>query len=142
MPLSDTDIATGFRSEMYRLLKVLRKETRNDELLSLTERSTLAQIYQHTEILPGELAAMEKVTTQGMSQIINHLLEMGYILKTPSAEDRRKVIVTLTDAGKKLVRQRQQEKQEWLSRRITEKLTLKEKQTLTDAIDILTKLIG
>jgi DNA-binding MarR family transcriptional regulator len=142
MPLSDMDIATRFRSEMYRLLKVLRKETRNDELLSLTERSTLALIYQHTEILPGELAAMEKVTTQGMSQIINHLLEMGYILKTPSDEDRRKVIVTLTEAGRKLVRQRQQEKQEWLSRRISEELNAKQKQTLTDAIDILTKLIG
>lgn len=136
------DIATRLRSEIYRLIKVLRKETKNVELLSLTERSTLALVYQHTEILPGELAAMEKVTTQGMSQIVNHLMEMGYILKTPSAEDRRKVIITLTDAGKKLVRQRQQEKQEWLSHRISEQLNAKEKQTLTDAVDILTKLIG
>jgi DNA-binding MarR family transcriptional regulator len=142
MSLSDMDIATRLRSEIYRLIKVLRKETKNVELLSLTERSTLALVYQHTEILPGELAAMEKVTTQGMSQIVNHLMEMGYILKTPSAEDRRKVIITLTDAGKKLVRQRQQEKQEWLSHRISEQLNAKEKQTLTDAVDILTKLIG
>ena len=136
------DLATRLRSEMYRLVKVLRKETRNDELLSLTERSTLALVYQHTEILPGELALLEKVTTQAMSQIINHLLELGLILKTPSEADRRKVIVTLTDAGKKLVRQRQAEKQEWLNRRIAETLSAKEKQTLAEAIHILTKLIG
>lgn len=136
------DLATRLRSEMYRLVKVLRKETRNDELLSLTERSTLALVYQYTEILPGELALLEKVTTQAMSQIINHLLELGLILKTPSESDRRKVIVSLTDAGKKLVRQRQAEKQEWLNRRITETLSVKEKQTLADAIHILTKLIG
>ena len=136
------DLATRLRSEMYRLVKVLRKETRNDELLSLTERSTLALVYQYTEILPGELALLEKVTTQAMSQIINHLSELGLILKTPSEADRRKVIVTLTDAGKKLVRQRQAEKQEWLNRRIAETLSVKEKQTLADAIHILTKLIG
>lgn len=136
------DLATRLRSEMYRLVKVLRKETRNDELLSLTERSTLALVYQYTEILPGELALLEKVTTQAMSQIINHLLELGLILKTPSEADRRKVIVTLTDAGKKLVRQRQAEKQEWLNRRIAETLSAKEKQTLAEAIHILTKLIG
>lgn len=136
------DLATRLRSEMYRLVKVLRKETRNDELLSLTERSTLALVYQYTEILPGELALLEKVTTQAMSQIINHLLELGLILKTPSEADRRKVIVTLTDAGKKLVRQRQAEKQEWLNRRIAETLSAREKQTLAEAIHILTKLIG
>lgn len=136
------DIATRFRSEMYRMVKVLRKETPNEEMLSLTERSTLALISQHTEILPGELAAIEKITTQGMSQIINHLMELGYILKTPSSEDRRKVIITLTDAGRKLVRQRQQEKQEWLSRRIGQVLNAREKQTLADAVDIMTKLIG
>lgn len=136
------DLATRLRSEMYRLVKVLRKETRNDELLSLTERSTLALVYQYTEILPGELALLEKVTTQAMSQIINHLLELGLIIKTPSEADRRKVIVTLTDAGKKLVRQRQAEKQEWLNRRIAETLSAREKQTLAEAIHILTKLIG
>ena len=142
MGLSDMDLATRLRSEMYRLVKVLRKETRNDELLSLTERSTLALVYQYTEILPGELALLEKVTTQAMSQIINHLLELGLIIKTPSEADRRKVIVTLTDAGKKLVRQRQAEKQEWLNRRIAETLSAREKQTLAEAIHILTKLIG
>jgi len=142
MPLSDMDIAAGFRSQMYRLVKVLRRETKNDELLSLTERSTLGLIDQYSELLPGELAAMEKITTQGMSQIINHLMELGLLIKTPSAEDRRKVIVTLTEAGKKLVKQRRQEKQEWLTRAIGEKLNAKEKQTLADAADILAKLIG
>jgi DNA-binding MarR family transcriptional regulator len=136
------DIAAGFRSQMYRLVKVLRRETKNDELLSLTERSTLGLIDQYSELLPGELAAMEKITTQGMSQIINHLMELGLLIKTPSAEDRRKVIVTLTEAGKKLVKQRRQEKQEWLTRAIGEKLNAKEKQTLADAADILAKLIG
>ncbi len=73
----------------------------NCYLLSLTESSTLALIYQYSEILPSELAVMEKVTTQSMSQNINKLLELGYIKKTSSKTDKRKVIITSTTSGKK-----------------------------------------
>ncbi|TDX01742.1 MarR family winged helix-turn-helix transcriptional regulator [Dinghuibacter silviterrae] len=142
MPLSDVDLAAGLRSQVSRLVKLLRKQTRNDDLLSLTERATLSRIHEHGDILPGELATIEKVSTQAISQVLNRLLELGLINRTPSEEDRRKVIVTLTETGKRGVRQRLQEKQEWLARSITEKLTAREKQTLTEAIDILNKLIG
>lgn len=142
MPLSDIDLAAGLRSQVARLVKLLRKETRNEELLSLTERATLSRLNEYGELLPGELAAMEKVSTQAISQVLNHLLELGLVVRTPSDEDRRKVIVTLTEAGKRGVRQRASEKQEWLTRSITEKLNAREKQTLADAIDVLTKLIG
>lgn len=127
---------------MYRLVKLLRKETRNEELLSLTERSTLSLVNEHGSVLPGELAAMEKVTTQAMSQVLGHLLELGYITRTTSEEDRRKAIISLSENGKKLVRQRASEKTEWLTRSISTKLNAKEKQTLSEAVDIMTKLIG
>jgi DNA-binding MarR family transcriptional regulator len=142
MPLADIDLAAGLRSQVSRLVKVLRKETRNDDLLSLTERSILARLHERGELLPGELATVEKVSTQAISQVLNHLLEMGLILRTPSKEDGRKVIVTLTEEGRRGVRQRHSEKQEWLTRTITEKLNAREKQTLADAIDVLTKLLG
>ena len=142
MPLSDMDIAQGLRTQVYRLVKLLRKETNNDAQLSLTERSTLGLIRDQGSVLPGELAAMEKVSTQGMSQVINHLQELGLILRTPSDEDRRKVIITLSDSGKKLINQRAREKQEWLTRSISDKLNAREKQTLADAIGVLSKLIG
>lgn len=142
MPLTDTEIASGLRSQMYRLVKLLRKETRNEELLSLTERSTLSLVNEHGSVLPGELAAMEKVTTQAMSQVLGHLLELGYITRTTSEEDRRKAIISLSENGKKLVRQRASEKTEWLTRSISTKLNAKEKQTLSEAVDIMTKLIG
>ncbi len=140
MPLPDMDIAQGLRTQVYRLVKLLRKETNNDAQLSLTERSTLALIRDQGEVLPGELAAMEKVSTQGMSQVINHLQELGLIQRTPSSEDRRKVIITLSESGKKLLSQRAREKQEWLTRSISDKLNAKEKQILTDAIGVLSKL--
>jgi DNA-binding MarR family transcriptional regulator len=134
------EIAENLRRVISRLLKILKNQTKNDELLSLTERSTLVSIYQYSEILPSELAVMEKVTAQSMSQIINKLLEHGFIKKTPSKTDKRKVIITITATGKKIVEKRRLEKQEWLAQSIFEKTTQTEKEILVNAIKVLAKL--
>jgi DNA-binding MarR family transcriptional regulator len=140
-PVDDNEIAANLRIVIYRLLKILRNETRNDELFSLTERSTLSLIYQHAEMLPSELAAMERVTAQSMSQVINKLLKHGYIKKTPSGKDKRKVIITMATAGRKYIEHKRNEKQEWLSKAIFEKTSRKEKEVLVNAIKVLTKLV-
>ncbi len=140
-PADDNEIAANLRVVISRLVKILRNEIKNDELLSLTERSTLALVYQSSEILPSELAVMEKVTSQSMSQIINKLLGTGYIKKTSSKTDKRKVIITITASGKKFIEKKRQERQEWLAKSIFEKTTQKEKDILVNAIKVLTKLV-
>lgn len=137
----DNEIAANLRVVISRLVKIIRNEIKNDELLSLTERSTLALVYQSSEILPSELAVIEKVTNQSMSQIINKLHRHGYIKKTSSKTDKRKVIITITTKGKKLVEKKGNERQEWLAKSIFEKTTQKEKEVLVNAIKVLTKLV-
>jgi DNA-binding MarR family transcriptional regulator len=122
-------------------VKILRNETKNDEFLSLTERSTLALVYQNIEILPSELASIEKVTSQSMSQIINKLLRHSFLKKTSSKTDKRKVIITITSNGKKYVEKKRNEKQEWLAHSIFEKTTQREKEVLIKATKVLTKLV-
>jgi len=122
-------------------MKVLRKETRNIEMLSITERSTLALLDAYPGILPTALAAMEKVTTQSMSQVVNHLYKLGYVQRTVSSQDRRKVLLSLTHAGKAYLEKSREEKLEWLVRTIHEKISPDEKEALLKATTILTKLI-
>ena len=69
------------------------------------------------------------------------MLEHGYIKKTSSKTDKRKVIITITATGKKFIEKKRQEKQEWLARAIFEKTTQKEKEILINAIIVLTKLV-
>jgi len=138
---NDNEMAADLRVVISRLVKIIRTEVKSDELLSLTERSTLGLVYQHSEMLPSELAAREKVTNQSMSQIINKLSGNGYLKKTPSKKDKRKVIVTITVAGKKIVEQKRSASQEWLAKSIFEKTNQKEKETLANAIKILAKLV-
>lgn len=138
---SDPEMAIRLRTVLHRLIKVLRKHTRNEALLSLTERSTLGLLYPDNRLAPSELAQVEKVTTQSMSQVINHLVELNYIDKTPSEEDKRKTLLSLTPTGKAYIEQARQQKQEWLAQVFAEKLDTKEKEVLQQAIEILTKLL-
>jgi DNA-binding MarR family transcriptional regulator len=137
----DIEIAARMRTVLHRLIKVLRKHTRNDALLSLTERSTMGLLYQHKELLPSELAQIEKVTTQSMSQVINHLFELNYIYKNPSGDDKRKVLLSLAPSGVAYIEQSRLEKQEWLARTLHQRVSAKEKETLMEAMEVLTKLI-
>jgi DNA-binding MarR family transcriptional regulator len=139
--INDNELASGLRIAVSRLVKVMRSEVRQDETLSLTERSTLSLIYQHPRMLPSELAVKEKVTSQSMSQIINKLSHNGYIKKKPSTEDKRKVFITITAKGREYIELKRNKTSEWLAKEISEKTTEEEKEILRSAIKILTKLV-
>jgi len=137
----DLEIAGNLRTVLHRVIKILRRETRNDAELSLTERSTLGMLYNHGELLPSDIARMEKVSTQSVSQVVNHLFELNYIYKNPSTEDKRKVLLSLTPAGKAYVEQLRRDKQEWLAHALHEKVSPEEKEQLIAALKVLVKLV-
>ncbi len=137
----DMEIAASLRSTLNRLVKIMRRETRNDGKLSLTERSTLGLLYPDVQLAPTAIARAEKVTTQSMSQVVSHLVELNYVVRTPSAEDGRKTLLSLTGLGTARVEQARQEKQEWLAKALHEKVTPAEKGLLVEALQILTKLV-
>ncbi|HEY4111284.1 MarR family winged helix-turn-helix transcriptional regulator [Puia sp.] len=138
---TDAELAAGLRTTIGRLVKLLRRETRNDAQLSLTERATLGLLYPDNRLAPSDIARIEKVTTQSMSQVINQLAELTYIERTPSGDDKRKVLLSLTPAGRSYVEQLRQDKQEWLAAALQEKTTPQEKATLAAALAIINKLI-
>lgn len=136
-----TQLASDLRMVVTRLIKKLRNKSSTSETLSLTERSTIALLDQHKQLLPNELAAMEKITTQSMSQILNHLLELGYITRKTSLDDKRKAIISLSKAGQDVLYKVRHERDEWLSKAIAETCTVKEQELLRRAIGPLTKLV-
>jgi DNA-binding MarR family transcriptional regulator len=137
----DLQFVSDLRTVVARLIKKLRKESVTAQQLSLTERSTLGLLYNNTGLLPSELAAMEKITNQSMSQILNHLLELGYIIRTNSETDKRKVMISLTPVGEKFILQMRNERDAWLSKAIDETCTIEEIEILKKVIKPLTKLV-
>ena len=134
-------LATDLRMVVTRLIKKLRSKSETGEKLSLTERSTLALLDQHKELLPSELAAMEKITTQSMSQILNHLLELNYITRRISATDKRKAIISLSKTGQHILYKVRNERDEWLNKALQETCSAKEQDLVRRAIVPLTRLV-
>jgi len=137
----NNQLASDLRTVVTRLMKKLRKQSTTAGELSLTERSTIGLLDQYKELLPNELAAMEKITTQSMSQILGHLLELGLITRTPSQIDKRKVIISLSDEGRNVLYRVRSERDEWLSKALAETCTAEEQQLLIKALVPLTKLV-
>jgi DNA-binding MarR family transcriptional regulator len=138
---TDLQLASDLRTVTARLFKKLRSKSSTSEKLSLTERSTIALLDQHKELLPNELASMEKITTQSMSQILNHLLELGYINRRISKTDKRKSIISLSKAGQNVLYKVRNERDEWLNKALQETCSVKEQEILQRAIIPLTKLV-
>jgi DNA-binding MarR family transcriptional regulator len=137
----DILLASELRTVVTRLTKKMRKKSSTALQLSLTERSTVALLDQYGELLPNELAAMEKITTQSMSQILNKLLLLGLIKRRISEIDKRKAIITLSDEGRTLLYQVRYEREEWLNRALDATCTAEEKALIKKAIGPLTKLV-
>jgi DNA-binding MarR family transcriptional regulator len=137
----DIQLSSDLRTVVTRLVKKLRRESVTGQQLSLTERSTLALLLQHENLLPSGLAAMEKITNQSMSQVLSHLLERGFIIRTNSETDKRKVMISLTEAGARTIIQVRSERDEWLAEAIKATCTDEEQELLKQAIKPLTKIV-
>jgi len=134
-------LAAELRNIITRFNKKLRKQSSTGEWLSLTERSTIALLDQHKELLPSELAAMEHITTQSMSQVLAHLTELGLIIRTASTTDKRKAIISLSPLGRETLYKVRNEREEWLNKALNEVCTDDELALLQKALGPLTRLI-
>lgn len=139
--INDNELASRLRESISRILKVMKREVKHDEQLSLTERSALSLISRSPQILPSELARIEQVSYQAMSQIINKLFILDLIKKTYSEKDRRKIFISAAPKGQEFIKLKRTKTSEWLAKSISEKCTEKEKTTLALAAEILAKLV-
>jgi DNA-binding MarR family transcriptional regulator len=138
---NDLQLASDLRTVVARLTKKLRKTSVTGQMLSLTERSTMSALYQHKQLLPSEMASMEKITNQSMSQVLNHLLGLRLITRTASDIDKRKVIISLTEEGERILLQVRSERDEWLANAIKETFNEEEEALLRKLIAPLTRLV-
>lgn len=107
---------------------------------SMTELHTVGLLNRNAFLLPSELATLTRIKTQSMSQILKKMEERGVILRTPSTDDKRKVFISLTPSGKKMVDRTRYERDEWLKETIDCTLTGSEKILLANALPVLKKL--
>lgn len=139
--MESSSLSSSLRVVISALHKGLRKQMYSVNTYSMTEMETIGHLFRNDSLLPTELAALTRVKTQSMSEILKKLEEQGFIKRTPSKNDRRKVYVSLTSSGKKMVEKTKYHRDEWLKGVIDKSLTAKEKELLAKALPVLNKLL-
>src|SRR5579864_5066769 len=142
MPKVETDavaIADALRPALLRISRELRREARN-EGVSPEQVSLLVSIKYSPGIGVGELAARERVSPPALTKHVDRLERDGLVTRTPSDDDRRRVGITLTDEGQRLLRRVRSRRTVWLAQRLAG-LTKEEQAAVEAAVGPLTKLI-
>lgn len=135
------ELSSALRELVSKLHKRLRKQVYSVEGLSLTEMYTLSYLYQSPPKSPSELASLNKIKAQSMSQALARMEEAGLISRSASKEDGRKVLISLAAQGKKVVEQTRYERDEWLAEAIRTTLSEREAKALCSIIPLLQRIV-
>jgi DNA-binding MarR family transcriptional regulator len=135
------ELSSALRLVISAIHKGLRKQMGLVSQYSMTEVETIGLLMRHESLLPSELAVLTRIKTQSMSQILKKLEEQNIVKRTPSKDDKRKVFISLTAYGKKMVEKTRYEKDEWLKAAIEDLLSEKEKEVLAKSLPVLNKLV-
>lgn len=132
-------VANQLRPVLLRLARELRKET---ETLGVTARQVtlLWLIRTNPGLSLRELAAEEGISAPALSGYVDRLERAGLIERVRDPDDRRRVGLTLTEEGSRLLKRVRARRTTWLAERLRE-LEPEEIATVEAAIEPLMRLL-
>jgi DNA-binding MarR family transcriptional regulator len=136
---TDAGLASSLRLSVMRLARRLRSEREPSDDLSASQLAVLGTLWRNGQMSIGELAAAEKVQPPSMTRTVNWLVERGLIVRATRPDDKRIVVVGLTDIAVDVLEESRRRKEAWLNRMLAE-LTPEERKTLREAAPILERL--
>lgn len=132
-------IAADLRAALGPLVRRLR-QFRPDGELTLSQTSALVRLDREGPATSSELAAGEGVRPQSMATIVTALHERGLVARDPDPGDGRRIVVSLSAAGREGLHGARREKARRLTRAIADELTPEEQATLAAALPLLERI--
>ncbi len=131
-------LADQLRPVLLRLARELRREAQS---LGITggQVALLAQIKKNPGVTASELAERERMSAPGMSGHVARLETAGLIERTRAA-DRRRIGLTLTPDGVKILASVRKRRTAWLAEHL-EGLTDSERDAIVAALPALEQLL-
>lgn len=87
----------------------------------------------------SEISERFEVTPAAASQLVDKLVQNGFIVREEDPKDRRAKMLNLTDKGRDLVQQGFEERYRWMDQ-LSGRLTEAERIQISEALDILTRV--
>lgn len=132
------ELASLLRPALLRLTRLVRNQ-RVDTSVSLTQLSAMGTLYKHGPMSAGELAACERVQPPSMSKVLANLEERGLVQRDQHPDDRRQVVLRITEQGEALLASERRARDAWLTRQVAA-LSGEERELLRRVVPILEKL--
>ncbi|TMK69431.1 MAG: winged helix-turn-helix transcriptional regulator [Actinobacteria bacterium] len=142
MPVATTD-TTALANRLRPLLLKLNRELRR-EIHSLGVTGGQVSLLVAIKYAPGigvrELAAQERMSVPGMSKFVSRLEAAGLVEGEPVEGDKRRVRLTLTVDGHRVLRSVRSRRTAWLAKRLRG-LDEEQLEALHAAVEPLTLLL-
>jgi DNA-binding MarR family transcriptional regulator len=142
MARADADIgqiAATLRLSVGLLLRRLRQVPTTDEL-TLSESAALARLDRGGAATSAAPARLEQISPQAMGATLASLESRALVQRAPDPDDGRRVILSITDAGLGVLRDRRNARTEQLARALSSGFTHDELDQLMAVAPLLERL--
>ncbi len=136
--LASASLAADLRVALMRAVRRIRAE-RSSDVITDGQYSVLARLDCDGTMTPRQLAEADHVQPPSMTRILNALVEAGLVERTGDPDDRRQVLVALSERGRDEVKETRRRRDAWLAQRLST-LTPSERTTLAQAAEILRRV--
>jgi DNA-binding MarR family transcriptional regulator len=124
---------------VLRLSRRLRSE-RPDSTVSLSALSMLSTLHRSGPMPAARLAQAERLQPQSLSRLIAQLDQEGLIKRQPGKEDRRTLILEITEAGRRALSHDMTARRAWLEGAMRKVLVPGEREMLAHAAVAMLRL--
>ncbi len=132
-------VAAALRVSIGLLLRRLRQVQVEGEL-TLPESSALTRLDRGGPATPSALAKLEQISPQSMGATLGALEARGLVERRPDPQDGRRAVLSVTEAGLQVLRNKRSARTEQLARALTTGFTPSELQHLMAAAPLLERL--
>src|SRR6202790_4293366 len=122
-------VAAALRVSIGLLLRRLR-QVRVEGELTLPESSALTRLDRGGPATPSALAKLEQISPQSMGATLGALEARGLVERRPDPQDGRRAVLSATEAGLQVLRNKRNARTEQLARALATGFTRPEHQHL------------
>lgn len=141
---TQTGAASTLAAEMravFRKLKLRLREHGVHRDLTPSQISVILRLEKDGSATVSSLARAEGMRPQSMSAVVTPLQDSGLVRGSPDPNDGRQTLMSLTPKCLKSIQEGRAARQDWLTMRISQKLSVQEQEKLKAALELLTRLI-
>lgn len=133
-----TDIAP-LASDLRFAIGQLVRRLRAENLYPLTQTWVLGRLDREGAASVSDLAQTLRVRPQSMAQTVGDLEAEGMVERNPDPDDRRRALVSLTEAGQARIYADRAAREGWLVKAL-EELPDDDRETLERSVELLNRL--